>query len=409
MEHAKSPYNKARENASRVIARVLTENESLKDSLNYFSASFGAEKKWIQDVASGVVRWQGRIDYVLDQVCKKKKPTGRLLRALQMATYQIFASERVNSTSVVFETVDYIKATEGEKPAKFANAILRRFTSDDSIWRTQPKQLKHEMAWFSLPPWIYKRVKGQYGKEWADRFAIASLERPKPWVRSIDPLPSSEADAGPVPGSWLLKKGDPTKLSNWQTGRVISQDIASQFLVNQVSSFFSDQKEKLPQILDLCAAPGGKTVGMEWNGFSVTATDKKSARFERLEQTLKRVNLENVKTISYERALESKWDVVWVDAPCTGIGTLRKNPEIRWLRTESDLNALIELQRDIVKTAINCVRPGGWLVYSVCSVLKEEGSQVFRELKLKPEREWLLSPHESLGADGFWGAIFSVQ
>src|SRR5262249_11371025 len=137
--------------------------------------------------------------------------------------------------------------------------------------------------------------------------------------------------------------------------------------------------------LDLCAAPGGKTVGLTWNGFQVTATDrpeKGGARFALLEQTVQRV-APSAKVIQRAEVvnLESQ-DLVWVDSPCTGSGILRRHPDVRWLRQERELVALQDVQKKLLKEAWDKVRPGGFLAYSVCSILKEEGSEALTRAEL---------------------------
>jgi 16S rRNA (cytosine967-C5)-methyltransferase len=200
------------------------------------------------------------------------------------------------------------------------------------------------------------------------------------------------------------------------------QDLSSQWLVAEVARTLGVrtddglsegategvQSPKRLKALDLCAAPGGKSVGLAWSGFDVISTDLPGPRFALLEQSLKRTRAA-ARAMERAQAVSARdYDLVWVDAPCSGTGILRRHPDVRWLREEKDLPSLRPTQLALLKEAAQCVRPGGSLVYSVCSVLKEECEQIVADADLQGfEQVWekLLSPQDELGGDGFWGCL----
>ena len=175
-------------------------------------------------------------------------------------------------------------------------------------------------------------------------------------------------------------------------------------------------QKALPEVraLDLCAAPGGKSIALAWNGISVTATDFSDQRLLTLKESIQRAAPE-VELLSWSTLSKMKqfqWNWVWIDAPCSGTGTLRKNPEARWIRDEKDVRSLQQIQRQLLTEYWEKLPENGFLSYSVCSVLKEEGPFLLDELGLMPfvVKTWSFAPHQLLGElgaspDGFFGAL----
>jgi 16S rRNA (cytosine967-C5)-methyltransferase len=351
----------------------------------------------------------------LDSISLKKKPSGWLRKVLLLASYQLIVQERTSAGAVVSETVSEVKSKEGELPGKFANALLRKVAEHAPRWRTMPfpkgQPLKAQAQWASLPEWFWKKIVEQHGLEWACAYAQASLERPVLWIRgrSEDWKPKWSAESGPVPCSWKsLEGGGIVQREGFQTGEFIVQDISSQFLISEVSAKI---KMALPKqewsALDLCAAPGGKSVGLAWNGFSVVATDRMAHRLPLLEQTVARA-APSIRVVPWESwSQESSQNLIWVDAPCSGTGILRRHPDVRWLRKEKELSDLIQTQRKLLSETWSKVRAGDFMVYSVCSVLKEEGPEAIQNLDLESAvvSRWFLSPQDEPFGDGFWAVL----
>ncbi len=415
-----------RELAVRVLGRVLGERQALDEVLASVTGEIAPESRgWLQDVTSGTLRWKGRLDLAIDSVALKKKPTGWLRRVLLVSAYQLVVQEshEGHRAQVVSETVDVVKRKEGVAPAKFCNALLRKVAEHSEAWRKMRFPSSgtpaEQASWASLPEWMWRRLVEQRGLDWAQAYALASLERPALWVRGKTEswsrgLSGATIENGPFDGAWKIcgargaARGAVNEWAGFQEGEFFVQDISSQTLVHELTTHVGAAK----RALDLCAAPGGKSAGMAWSGWSVVSSDIDVKRVPLLNQTAERVGQGRMAVMDYSAAQALRdLDVVWVDAPCSGSGILRRHPDVRWLRRESDLEGLNQTQLELVRRAWDQVRPGGYLMYSVCSVLHEEGPETIEKAVLSGarEREWLLTPHEAPYGDGFWAVLLKKQ
>ena len=412
-----------RELAVFALTRVLSTGDHLEVAIDAALAKAGSDapRAWLQEVCSGTLRWKGRLDLAIDALAQKKKPTGALRKYLLLGAYQLIGQERTDPTSVVFETVDAIKRIEGEAPAKFANAVLRRLAEHAQEWRESPfpktAAFLEKCAWASLPPWIWKSWVKAYGEESAAQLARAQLDRPEIWLQSDGIAADVEQglEAGPSTSAlkWTPGKRALTALSGWSEGKLFVQDLSSQMLVREVFEALPESAQK-GRVLDLCAAPGGKSVALAWAGMDVVATDRsedmRADRMRLLAENAQRLGRGKIMTVPRNEIPSADFTLVWVDAPCTGSGVLRRHPEIRWLRSEKDLQTLIESQRSILAEARKWVKPGQFLVYSVCSLMAEEGRA---QIEARPDdwkdfeiqKSWLLRPDESPFPDGFYAVL----
>lgn len=400
--------------AVQVLTAVLSDGEPLDLALERVSEKNKLDSQaraWLLDVSAGVMRWKGRLDLAIDSTALKKKPSGWLRKVMLVGAYQLLLQERVAPAVVVSETVSEVKRKEGEAPAKFVNASLRKVADTAREWRELPfpegAKASEQASWASLPEWFWKRLIEQHGIEWARAFAQAALERPTLWLRYKS---LKEQSSAPVPGAFRSDEGGAvTEKAGFSEGDFFVQDISSQLLVHEISTHVRESlgADHL-SALDLCAAPGGKALGLAWNGFQVSATDVDQGRLGLLQENIRRMR-SDVSVISRNQvATLAPQDLVWVDAPCTGSGIIRRHPDVRWLRKEKDLASLTERQLALVKEAWEKVRPGGFLAYSVCSVFKEEGPGIAKRAGLDSQivKQWRLAPHEAPFGDGFWAAVF---
>ncbi|MCC7440340.1 MAG: hypothetical protein IT285_01825 [Bdellovibrionales bacterium] len=407
-----------REIAVRLVHQVLT-GLAQYDPL-FEQATRGMDPRaraWLREVTVGALRWKGRAGFILGRYAQTKFPKGQPLGALLIAIYQILQGDAPPG-AVVSETVEWFKLKEGEPPAGFANAVLRRVVSERDYWMSEsvrPAEGSPEEAdWFSIPHWMWTRILKARGVEWAHAFARASMERPALWVRARrGEWKPDWAEKGLIPGSWRASAatGAVNELAGFADSEFLVQDISNQRLIEEVTELVGEPGPG--PVLDPCASPGGKAVGLAWKGFRVAAFEKNERRHRRLKENLDRLAPDLARLEPWESW--EKWPEggeraagVWVDAPCTGSGTLRRNPEIRWLRGEKDLESLVAIQRELVQSSWECVPIGGWMAYSVCSILAEEGEGLLDWSSLRGSRElrrWLFSPHEAPFGDGFWGIL----
>jgi 16S rRNA (cytosine967-C5)-methyltransferase len=422
-----------RETAAKILGRVLSDHQPLDKVLDEHIGELASETRaWLQEVCSGALRWRGRLDLAIDSIALKKRPSGWLRRMLLIGAYQLVAQDRTPAGRIVSETVAELKRLEGDAPARFGNALLRRIADHAMEWREMecPTQATNaeQARWASLPEWLWNRLLKERGFEWAKSYAKASLDRPELWLRSKDaewkPYASTVFEKGAPSGAFKLKDaGGASSIGDWpgfSEGKFFIQDISSQTLIQEVTDevLAASGKPGSPlksanglQVLDLCAAPGGKTAGLAWNGFSVSASDRDESRYALLRQTVDRVARgARVIARSEVEALPPQ-DLVWVDSPCSGTGILRRHPDVRWLRNEGELAQLAEVQSQLIREGWAKVRPGGFFVYSVCSVLLEEGRNriAVAELPGQEIHAWDLHPQQDPFGDGFWAVLIRKQ
>jgi 16S rRNA (cytosine967-C5)-methyltransferase len=379
-----------------IWVQVLQEKRPLDEVLDQAQKNLAHdEAQWVQEMASGVLRTRGRLDYVIDQFSEKKKPSGRLRKSLWMGVYSILFQDRVAGPVVVNEIVDLVKSLDGEVPSKFANALLRKVVKTAEqfkTWELQPGATGElGGAWGSIQPWMWMRLKHDWSEDWVKAYTKASLERPQTWVSGA---------AAPE----LLND---RKVSD--TGSFV-QDVSNQWLVAEVVEWirFSFAGKK-PRILDFCAAPGGKALGLAQAGFDVVATDDLGVtprRWTRLQENVASHAAGKVEVMERSQFDErkNKFDWIWVDAPCLSSGLIRRHPDLRWNRSEKELQAMALVQQKVFDEALSSLAPGGWMVYTVCSVFRSEGQgqvEAFkklakkREIELKLMAKGVLAPHLS--------------
>ncbi len=425
----KREFDQQRAQAIDILTAVLSGGRALDQVLD---TSRTTQPAWLQEITSGVLRWRSRLDFIIDSHCEKKKPSGWFRKALWLATYQLVVQDRVSPAAVVDETVEIIKHEQGKGPASFANAVLRKILNRAGEWRSYepaPSQSAADSAAIAgVPEWMWKRLVRAHGFDFAKLFCLASLERPKLWIRTRPTFKPHRGASlwakalefdrpeGSLPDCYeVVERGNITQFPGFAEGQFFVQDVSSQTLIAEVA------REVLPSLrnqgaaapsraLDLCAAPGGKTAGLEWSGFHVTATDENILRLQFLFENKERLKLE-CEVVPLEE-VAGQYHLVWVDAPCTGSGIIRRHPDVRWHRTEKDLETLVKKQREVLAAGAARVADRGFLMYSVCSVFAEEGPEVIKDLAPRDfeiRKTWLLGPHISPHGDGFFGALLQKK
>jgi 16S rRNA (cytosine967-C5)-methyltransferase len=420
-----TPMQPARRSVPRklalmVLTDVLANKKALDDSIeDHCSRSTGvtpADRAWLTEITSGVIRNLRRLDLAIDTYSLKKKPAGKIRKILQLAVYQLLHQDRVFPATVVSETVDFVRAEEGEPPSKFVNALLRKVSEARAEWRDPADPgpdapIAEKAAWASVPDWWWKRLEKAYGYEDAVMIAHAALQRPDIWFRLKSEAGIPEfLEKGPTPFSARVREGAESggigKLPGFKEGQWIVQDLASQHLVDHFAGILKARGQSL-KILDRCAAPGGKSVALSWLGVEVIAADASESRRKLLSEAVSRA-APSVRVVA-ENEIESAgpFTAVWVDAPCSGSGILRRHPDVRWLRNESDLAALAEIQSKLLREALALVPAGGLVFYSVCSLFAEEGRDQVRTLGplVKIQEEIRLGPDQTPSRDGFYAAV----
>jgi 16S rRNA (cytosine967-C5)-methyltransferase len=357
------------------------------------------DRAFATELVYGTLRWRGCIDYLLSQVLDRdlEKLEPLVATALRLGAYQLIFSERVPATAAVDESVRCVRAAGAERATGLVNAVLRRLAAEhDQIQlpALDDDPVAHLTHALSLPPWIAERWLERYGPAEAAALASASNEAPPLTVRvnrrrgSVAALLSELSDRFPdaAPcrvardGVVLGRRGNPGLDPAFLAGRYTVQDEASQLVVGLLDP------QPGERVLDTCAAPGGKATAIgERVGDSghVLALDRHAGRLGLVLRAARRLALSNVSCAERDatRPLRdlgpgAPFDRVLVDAPCSGLGTLRRNPDARWRIGPGDPARLAEVQLAILRNAAAALKPGGTLVYSTCTLLPEENESV---------------------------------
>jgi 16S rRNA (cytosine967-C5)-methyltransferase len=320
---------------------------------------------------------------------------------LRLGTYQLFHMGSVPAYAAIAQTVELAKQRHGLGASKLANAVLRRLDRErDTLEATLPTDPVEALAVeYSHPRWLVARWVARWGADETRKLLEANnREAPlivRPWgvVREqleamLESSGVSTTEAPLVEDSLVLAPGTVlTALGAFQQGRCFVQDPAAT-LVTRYAAVPAGA-----EVADLCAAPGGKSVELSRTAKHVTAADANETRIGRVIDTIGRLELENVDAVVADArdGTLGQFDAVLVDAPCTGTGTFRRHPDARWRLRTSDLAVMGATQRAVLRGAAKCVKPGGLLIYSTCSLEPEENdAQV--EAFLADHPGWTLEP-----------------
>lgn len=381
------------------------------------------DKAFVREVVYGVLRWRGRLDWVIAAYSRVKPP--RMERAviaiLRMGAYQILFMDRVPSSAAVDESVKLAKGLRRKDVVPFINGILRGIAEERkevTYPDLQTDPLDHIATFYSHPVWMVRRWIDQWGVEETIALCQADNQIPPLTMRvntlqgnreeTMDRLHDEEIEAFPTPFSPVgLVIKDPPPLTAWglfQGGRFQVQDEAAQL----VSLLLSPQPGQ--RVLDVCAAPGGKTTHLAQvmgDQGEIVAMDVSEAKLGLLQENCRRLGISIVKIVAQDAAAPlpfppASFDRVLVDVPCTGLGTLRRNPDGKWRVQERDITRLQKLQGEILAQASTMVKSEGVLVYSTCTMTPEENEEVI-EAFLSERKEFHLedaSPFLPTGCEG---------
>jgi 16S rRNA (cytosine967-C5)-methyltransferase len=402
------------------------------------------------DLVTGTLRWQRQLDHLITEF--SKRPVARLdfevLQILRLAAYQLIHLDRVPAAAAVNDAVAMTRRAKKTSAAGLVNAVLRGMSrsSHRLPLPARPPEgdaLPYLEVALSHPGWLAARWLARYGFEAAERWEMFNnaaapltirLNRlrttPDELRRALSEHGVEVEPARYAPDGLIVRSGNPLRTPLAGSGLFFFQDEASQ-LVALLGSPAPGMR-----VLDTCASPGGKTTAMAalaGDRAEIVAADVRSARIQLLRETVKASGSTSVRIVQADLAkglpFNAAFDLVFVDAPCSGLGTVRREPEIRWRRAEADLLPLAAAQLTMIHQAAAAVRPGGRLVYSTCSSEPEENegvvdrflaeTQLFSAIDLRAEQpahygviEHVLdergflrtAPHKH-GLEAFFGAV----
>ena len=402
-----SPARKAAFNILLAIERGHSHSDDLLRG-KAVNALSPADRNLATALVLGVLRWQIRLDHQLQSLLKhpnaKLEPEIRI--ALRMGALQILHMDRIPARAAIDESVELAKQAGHRFASAMVNAVLRKLAGAPLV--TFPEESGAELALAEAhPAWIVERWIGSYGLDAARAICGHGQAQPAHNLRLVSSQTESElAQAGIVlePGQMLtaartMVSGDAAATAAFQEGRVRMQDEGSQ-LVAEIAAVNLDPCDG--RILDACAAPGGKTLILaERNSKArILVCESNSSRLEQMRQRLAPYadRIECRLADATQLAEEAAFDLVLADVPCSGTGTLGRNPEIRHRLRPEDLARQAERQRAILTAALRAVRPGGRVVYSTCSLEPEENEHVVATVLAATPGASAISLYASIGA-----------
>lgn len=417
--------------ASVLVARLVESGLSRED------------RALAQEIVLGVLRWRLSLDYLIERYSDRSIARLDLpvVIALRIGLYQLRYLARVPQSAAVNESVNLVKRARATSAASLVNAVLRTAARHPEIKAGDgiADALERASIELSHPRWMLERWQAWMGEHESNALALAN-NSPPPVAFRVNTL---RAAAGEVlkalkadgvttreseiaPGAFVVEAGPASALSQAATqGLIYVQDEASQLV-----SILLDPHPG-HRILDLCAAPGSKSshiAALTQDKAWIIACDPHSHRLATLRSTCRRLGIDSIDALALDATQTlpvlkgtPRFDRILVDAPCTGTGTLRGNPEIKWRLALDNVTRLAELQRSLLQRAGLFVAAGGRLVYSTCSIEREENEDVVNRF-LESNTPFRLSepnaradlitadgflrtfPHRH-GSDGFFAAV----
>jgi 16S rRNA (cytosine967-C5)-methyltransferase len=391
----------ARTAAFHALVAIAADRADLPAALAASRASLAddRDRALTATIVTGSLRWQRTLDHLVEHFAKRPltKIDPQVLAILRLSLFQLLNLDRVPAAAVVDDAVSLTRAARKSSASGFVNAVLRStlrqrhrlpLPARPSDPRDRDAALAYLGITYSHPEWLVAR--------WLDRYAFDDVET---WVRfNNDAAPLTlrantlritrdqlqkvlsgyDIDTTPTryaPDGLIVTTGNPLRTSEDEFFFV--QDEASQLVPRIVDA------QPRERVLDLCASPGGKTVAMAASmddSGTLIACDVRGGRVNLLRDTVRRSRAHHIHIVHVPSTgllpFADSFDRVLVDAPCSGLGTIRRDPDIRWRRAPSDLTQLAGHQLDLLMRAAQTVRPGGRLVYATCSSEPEENERV---------------------------------
>lgn len=417
--------------AAKCTFAVVDKGRSLMEELPRLQENVeGKDKGLLQEICYGVLRHLPELEHEVRQYVQKPL-TGKQRVAHFLALVGVYQLKytRIPDHAALSETVAATKAIRCQHLKGMINAILRNVQRAQKAADGEPSTELPDAIKYNHPSWFIKKIRTAYPEKWQQVLA-ANQQRPPMWLRvnqihhSVEEylalLEQAEIEVSrvePDAGAVLLASAiDVNLLPGFDKGWASIQDAAAQQAARLLDAQAGDN------VLDCCAAPGGKTCHiLEYTPDvgAVTAIDIEEKRLTRVHENLARLNL-TAKVIAADAAKPDDWwdgdlyDRILLDAPCSATGVIRRHPDIKWLRKPDDIAALATLQQQILQSMWQLLKPGGTLVYATCSVLPDENDEQVKrfieqtdDAQLVPIKEqnigWQILPDEQ-AMDGFYYA-----
>jgi 16S rRNA (cytosine967-C5)-methyltransferase len=410
------------QNPRQIAARILQQRNNggkfVEDLLEIALANARlspSDRGLCQEIVYGVVRWQATLDWLIALKTNGREQKAALQNLLRLGLYQIFWLDRIPDHAAVHETVELAKQNGFGPQAGFVNAVLRGYLreADETKKLLAGLKISNPAIGFSHPGWLVEKWQKRFGEECARQLLEWNDTPPKTFAR----VNTLKTDAGKLVEKWREENVDYDFVRREQLGENLVFELKSHPSLNSLASFrdgwfyIQDPSTLLAAcklgaqpgetILDLCAAPGGKTTFIAQlmnNEGKIIAVDISEVRLKLVQENCQRLGVTCVETTqnSKFKIQNLKFDRILVDAPCSNTGVMRRRVDLRWRISPEEISRLQQTQLDLLKHAATKLKSGGVLIYSTCSLEPEENSEAVKEFlrehenfKLESERELL--------------------
>ena len=394
---------------------------------------------FITELSFGCIRYRKLLDHWIDHTSKLKhnKQPPKLRWLLHIGIYQILKMDKIPDSACISTTVEIAKKTDLNKLSGVVNAILRNVTrklKSNNLPELPTNKAERISLKESLPLWLVNEMINWFGICETKKIAMALNKKPKIDLRvntlkitineCLEIFQKNNIDIEPINKleNGLVLKSKPRsirKLPGYYEGEWVIQDRSSQWVASLLKPIKGDK------ILDACAAPGTKTTHLAQlinDEGKILAIDRSDKRLKLLKENLERLDIKSVKTLKMDatKLIDIKpgyinyFDKILIDAPCSGIGTLARNPDARWKISQESITQLITIQEKLLETVVPLLNKNGLLVYSTCTICPNENNLLIEKFlknnnKLQLVFEKQILPNNYDSGDGFYAAIVSYK
>ncbi len=351
------------------------------------------DRALFQELLYGIIRWRGKIDWLIKTISNRSEITfPQAYAAITAGLYQLLYLDRIPDYAAVDSSVEFTRRAEGPIAAGLVNAVLRTVANDPEKWRDVEPEHKDIFSRLSIkhshPQWMVERWSKLFAREKMESLLEWNNRRPDLCFRVNTRLTSADEIIEELKKSQIEPKRsnlDPNFLFIDHSDSLAAFELLEKGLLHAqdhsqglVAKVVDPQPEEI--ILDLCAAPGGKTgyLAELCPECRIVATDKEEDRLNLVNQMSVKSGYDNVETKPYSEVIlkSGKYDAILIDAPCTGTGVLSRRPDLRWRRIPAEIKRMSAVQLQLLKYAADRIKAGGRIIYSTCSIEPEENGEV---------------------------------
>lgn len=366
------------------------------------------DKRLITELVYGTIQRKNTLDWILNQLVKKGVQSLELWvrQLLRLGVYQLLYLHRIPERAAIYETVQISKKRGHRGISGLVNGVLRSFVRNEQKLtpKSDPQTLTEKAIYYSHPEWMIKRMEQAYGEDETKEALLSNQQPPRVSVR-VNPLKiervafikewntteNGKAKVSEIAteGVTISGGGNPAFTKWFQEGYCTIQDESSMLVASALSP------EPGMKVLDVCAAPGGKTTHlaeMMKNQGEIVACDVHDHKLSLIQSNASRLGVDMISVRQIDGRMLPKhfqpgtFDAILLDAPCSGLGVIRRKPDLKWSKEAKNIDALVELQKELLDAAAPLLKPGGVLVYSTCTwEPRENMEQMNSFLKRHPD------------------------